>query len=977
MKSSDILAQMADLRYEPTRLQGYLMGLVEDVFDGEVLLTDPGLPFPFLMESSVILTAAAIQRDEVLTSRQFPNMAKTDEDLYHHLTDADFSKMFGSAGEAWFYIYLSKEEVLASAVQVGQTRTRKLTIPRHTSITTNGLVFTMQYPINFIVKAHGGIDVVYDASIPSPLQTLKGNRVEVDTVWLKMVTPGQKPVEFMRLKVKLKQMKLTSYIAALTQSTSLKKVYELSDNYLYTRAFYMRSDGKWEPMQTTHSQQVFDALKPTLLLKVIGNELTVELPYVYYLSGAVTRNIRIDVYTTKGEINMNLGNLDAKAFTADYLDLDNDDAGIYAAPLEVMSTIAIMSTDTASGGTSAPTFAERRDRMLNNATGPQVIPISNAQMDTTLADLGFNAQMYMDDVSIRTYLASKAMPNNVGGQASTGIDTAVMTMKTTLEQIAGLETVIVNGDRYTITPKTMYRNMDGVLTILNDTQRKALELMSGEQLVNGISGKNFLFTPLHYVLDATENRFVVRPYYLADPSFDLTSYSASNDTLGLTISSSNVRSIKQTDAGYVIQIVTDSNDVWKALDDEQCHVQLAYMPKFESNFAYLKGTLLGKTATNERIYEFVIGTNWDIDEQHQLTTRSFQMFDDTPRNFKLDLDVDLHLLWSVSDYTVIGSESSDVDSFIGRFQLPYEVIGVYHENIGLKFGDELTGLWAMSRGMVGDRKPLVYDEDVPARYPSTVYEIDPATGRPKVITDTNGNRALVTKFAKGELEKNEDGTQRMRYFKGEAQMDEYGNVIYEGERNLLRWWDVCLFDAVYRYSTDVLDVAYLRTVPAILVEWINDLLAPIRSSVLDRTLLYYQPLNSLKHIDVLVEDGEDRVIYAAQDLKIDYYVSKQVYEDSGLRSSLQASAIAAVIKGLDKVVVSRNGLETDIKGTAGADVISVRVSGLGGLENDFNVITIKDESARMSVAKSLGIRPDNTISVVDSIKVNFLRHTES
>jgi predicted nucleic acid-binding protein len=330
----------------------------------------------------------------------------------------------------------------------------------------------------------------------------------------------------------------------------------------------------------------------------------------------------------------------------------------------------------------------------------------------------------------------------------------------------------------------------------------------------------------------------------------------------------------------------------------------------------------------------------------------------------------------VSDYDVTGAESSDVDSFLGRFQLPYEVIGVYHEKIGLKFGDELTGLWAGSRGMVGDRKPLVHAANVPATYPSTVYEIDPDTQRPKVVT-VDGKRQLVVLHAKGEVEKNPDGSTRMRFFKGEARMDEYGNVIYEGERNLIRWWDVCLFDAVYRYSSDINDVKYLRTVPAILVEWINDLLAPIRTSVLDRTLLFYQPLNSLKHIDVLVEDGEDRVIYAAQDLRIDYYVSKQVYEDSGLRQSLTDSAIAAVIKGLDKVVVSRNGLETDIKANAGADVISIRVAGLGGIENDFNVITIKDESARMSVAKTLSMRPDNTISVIDSIKVNFLRHTES
>lgn len=973
-KSSDILDQMAELRYEPTRLQGYLAGLIEDVFDGETLLVDPSLPLPYLLETSVLLTTAAIQRDEVLTQRQFPNMAKTDEDLYHHLTDADLTRMFGSAGGGWFYIYLSKDEVLANAVQIGETTTRKLSIPRHTAITVNNLTFTMQYPINIIVKSHGGIDTVYDASHVSPLQALQGNRVESEEIELDLVSQQQGRMKFLRLRVYLKQMTLTTNMAALNSATTLKKVYEFPDNYLYTRAFYQRTDGVWEPMLTTHSQQVFDPIKPTLLLKVIGNQLTVELPYVYFLNKVVTRNVRVDIYTTKGEINMAMGDFSPNMFQAEYRDLDNDDNGIYSAPLQVMSSIAIMSDDTASGGTATPTFIERRDRMLNNAIGEQVIPISNAQMNTTLDDMGFTSSMYLDDVSIRTYLASRSMPDNVDGLASTGIDTAVMTMKSSLDAIAGLETVYANGDRYTISPKTLYRNVDGVLTILNDAQRKAIDLMSGEALVNGISGKNFLFTPLHYVLDATEDRFVVRPYYLANPTYDISSYSASNDTLGLTITSSNVRSIRQTEEGYIIQIQTYSNDAWKALTDDQCHVQLAYMPPYESNYAYIKGVQIGKTSDGERIYQFTIGTRWDIDADHRLVTRSFQMFDDTPRNFLLDLNMDLMLIWSVSDYSVFGMKDSDVDAVLGRFQLPYVVKGAYQESIRIKLGDELSGLWAMSRGVVGDRKPLVYDKDVPYTYPSTVYEIDPATNLPKVVKDANGKPSLVEKFQKGEVEM-VNGKPRIRYYKGEAQMDEYGNVIYESGRYVMRWWDLCLFDAVYRYSTDVKDVKYLRTVPNVLVEWINDLLGPLRSGLLlDRTLLYFQPLNTLKHIDVVVEDGDDRVIYAAQDLKIDYYVTKQVYEDTALRKALEESAIKAVLEALKKTVVTKVGIEGSIKALAGDDVITVVLTGLGGLENNFNVITIKDDANRMSIAKSPILRPDNTISVADSIKVNFIRH---
>lgn len=74
MDSNEILNMMSELRYEPTRLQGYLIGLVEDAFDGNTLVTDPSLPFPFLLESAVIMTTGAIQRDEILSTRQYPNM---------------------------------------------------------------------------------------------------------------------------------------------------------------------------------------------------------------------------------------------------------------------------------------------------------------------------------------------------------------------------------------------------------------------------------------------------------------------------------------------------------------------------------------------------------------------------------------------------------------------------------------------------------------------------------------------------------------------------------------------------------------------------------------------------------------------------------------------------------------------------------------------------------------------------------------
>lgn len=974
ISSDDILAQMGELQYEPTRIQGMIMDNIDEVSDGGQLMVDPSLPFPHLMEMNVLLSCAGIQEDQILNRRQYSVMSQDSADLFYHLSDVDFEGMFASPGNGWFYIYIAKEEVLQKAVKVGDTTTRKLTLPKHSTVVVNNTMFTFQYPINIIVKAHGGIDVVYDGSHPSPLQSLMGNKVDWDTVKLAAVTDSQVSGEFLRLRIKLNQMILTSYTESLSNARILKKTVNLTDSFYYCRAFWKSSTGEWVEMKTTHSQQVFDPNDPTLLLQVIDNELTYELPYVYYSTSLVSRTLRVDVYTTKGPINMNLSGLDPTAFVGTWKDLDNDDNGIYAAPLANMNTISIFSDDTATGGAAAPTFEQRRKRVLENAVGDPVIPISDAQMGTALAELGFDDLMSIDLVTERVYLTTRPMPDNVDGRASTGIDAAVMTAKMTLEDLLAFSTVIDNGNRVTVTPKTLYRNLEGVLVLCTDAEREGIDRLVGEAKANRLSDGTYLWSPLHYVLEVANGEFLVRPYYMAQPTVNVASYSASNDTLGLTISSSQTRSIVQTDTGYTVQIVSSSNDVWKALADDQVHVQLCFSPTGESKLAVLNGTLIGKTPANERIYEFQIETNWDLDQTHQLTIKNFTMNDMTVRDFHTVLSSNWSLIWAVSNYDVNGMETSEIDQVMGKWALPDDAIGVYHELLETKLGDELTGLWARGRSMIGDQKYVTWGEDVPAVYLKNVYEIDPITGQPAII-DNDGRKELVIEHYKGDPILNMDGSPTIAHYATDAMLDEFGKPIPLGPRTVQRWWDMTLFDGVYRYVTNVDDKAYAVEAPNVMVDWINDLLAPIRQAVIERTKLYFQPRNTLKYVDVLVDDGDTKTIPAAQRLKIDYYVSKEVYEDSELRAALESSAIAQVVSYLNNLVVSTQALEDVIRSTAGTDIVSVEVSNLGGISNNFKVITLLDESARLCVAKQLTYDADGTYGVVDAIEVNFKRHS--
>lgn len=974
--SDEFLADMKAERYEPTRASVTMNAYVNRMFEGEDMILDPSLPYPYLGEVCVMTTYGAIQEDEMLDRRQYPVTAQAEADLYYHASDVDYEGNFSTPGGAWFNIYITVDEILKYAVQVGDTQTRRLVIPRYTQIAVNGLIFTAQYPINFIVKSHGAIEPVYDGSKPSPLQSLPSNKVDYEFVIYDVTDNNRGPVKFIKVRTYLKQMQLTSYKYSLVGSKVLLTTLALADEFYYARAFVNNALGEWSEIKTSHSQQVFDATDPTLLLKVVDKSLTIELPYVYYATNLVTHDIRIDVYTTAGPLNSPLNGLPASAFEAKWKDLDNDDSNIYIAPLSQMNTISIASTDIASGGANAPTFAERRARIMTNSGGAAVIPISNAQVGTALQELGFEASMTIDDVSQRTYLATRPMPENSAGQVTTGIDSAVVTYKSSITDLLGHKTVIDNGVRLTVTPKTLYRYIDGVLSIVADADLAKLQALKGDALVNAVSDGTYLYTPLHYVLDTSNNTFRSRPYFLSAPEVTQSSFVASNDTLGLTINGSNIRTVIQDEDGYLVQIKTSSNDVWKALRDDQVHVQLAFTPPGEKQMAYINGEQIA--VDGERVFQFRIATDWDLDvvnvDQHRLITTNFNMFEPVERPYPTALTNDFSLIWAVSDYTVAGFETTVVDQAMAKFLLPSDAIGVYHETIRLHLGDELSGLWSMARSMIGLRKYQTYQVDVYDFWRSNVYETDPVTKQP-IIVEVNGVKDLKVKFAKGSPKLTADGQKVVKHEKGSAVMDENGNPVLESERNVIRWWDLVLFDGVYRFASDVNDVSYRRNVPKILVEWVNDTLGPIRKATLDETDLFFQPRNTLKFVECLVDDSVKVTLHTAQFLKVDLYVSKEVYADNDLREAMEVATIQQIVNGLDNIEVARNVLETAITNSLGVDIIGVELSGLGGEVNDFNIVTLLDETARLCIAKTMSVQADGTYAVIDGIEVNFKRHS--
>lgn len=978
LKYSDLKQRILDQRNEPIGIVGLKIELLEEALESEsALIADPSQPLPFLIESGTVNLCAGIDSIEMLNQRNYPLMANNEAQLYNHLTDKDYRDMFANPGSMPFHIYVSEEEVLANAIPIPNTQTKKLTIGRHTSFQLNNVTFTLQYPIDFLVKSNGAIETVYNGRRPSNLLKLPGNKIP--SRMIRLVNQGGVggSIRCLRVPVTVQQMAMTPYFLEPDLSSILRATYNFQDKFFAVRAFHKKNVGTinedWVEMHTTHSEQVFNVAIPTVLLRVLENTVSVELPHVYVLSGMVRSTIRIEVYTTKGDLYESFEAVGSDEIKTIYNDYDNDDGGIYMAPMLRLSTVSVEATSIpVSGGRDAPTFEERRDRVMRNTVYDNVMPISDAQVESVLKDLGFDSTMNIDTLTWRTYLATREMPVNQKGFSTTGVDTAMMTMRASFEQLKEYDTIKDNGDQMTVLPDTLYQDVMGELKIVPDSRRLVIDQLTGETLIDVLQENIYLTSPLHYVLDPIRDTFVARPYFLTDPKINITSYVASNDGLEIYVTSSPTMDITYKDTGYLLRVVTDSNAAYRALSDSQVFVQIAFYPEGDGEMTYDNGRLVGKTDNGERIFEFDIGTDWIITEDHKLRTNNFTQPGNTPSNYEVGLDSAFSLVWGVTDYS--GSRS-EVDAALGYHLLPSTALGIYHEELLITLGHELTGLWARSRAYMSTRKYKVYEEDVYAVWEKNVYHLVPGTNTPELI-EVDGVKQLHKKYAKGTPKLDEvTGEPIIQHEKGSpVRID--GELVVESDRQTERWWEVALFDATYRYATRPGDVEYYQTIPRMLTTWINSVLGGVKD-LLERTELYFHPKNTLRYFDVLVDDTELTTIYGAQSFVVTLYVDSSVYRNTTLRSTLEASAITALVKARDSRRVTKLGLEDAIATTLGSDVISVTVEGLGTPDRPASVITIPDETNRLSIKKRASLEPDGTIAIRDAVEIVFKLHSET
>jgi hypothetical protein len=958
-----VVANLQLYQYDPSRVQREIIAMARDAKNGQIPLVDPTNPVVLCMESVACSFSAFMDRSESDMRRLYSQMAQTEGELYLHMSDDDYIGRFATPSKIRAGLLIAEDELLNRMVEDPATKSRKVVIPRNTFFTVSGYIFSLQYPIVISQLQHEGLRVVYDVSQPSPLLTLSSNLVDTELV---QDSGGQR---YVRLEFDVDQFSIETKQDDVMRGKEFSLNIPFTQQYYYARVYVEAATG-WQEIRTTYTDQVYDPTVVTAVLSVKGNVLNTKIPQVYTNTILASKKVRVDLYQTVGELNLDVSDYLADQFGITWMNYNKSDDTVFTAPMANFQQLIPFLSGTSRGGSGALPFTTLRERVMRNSAGGAIeYPISQVQIETKLEQSGYGVVLEVDNITERVFLATKAMPTPTDERLLTAAASGIETVAIDLDKIVLLDSVINNGSSVTITPETLYRQDNGITSAVSTGELAAVLAMAPEKRALSVSGNNWRYTPFHYVLDTSGDEFDLRAYHLDAPVAVSKTFVGENATTLLQVSTAKY-GIFRTAEGYTLQIVTTSSEAFRQLANEDVFVQLAYIPAGEKDRAYLAGSFEGLDENGERIYSFDLGTNFNVTSKNLLQLKRFLMYNNEPRITHTDLTNSFDLLYSVASPMQTQWKANTIDAALGRAYLPLSIAGVTQESIKIKFGDALKTLWTKSRSYATGEPYQKHIVDVPMYYENDVYKLD-ETGSP-ISFDEQGQVVLELLHARGTPVVDGQGAPVYRHRKGDIVLDADGKPVVSGSRSVRRMIDVFLIDGTYWFADDLSTVNYRKELTKKVVGWLVDELAEVSKKVLDKTRIYFYPKTTMGMIDVLVGDNVTRSIEAAQSFVVFLQVSDTVYRDEALRKQLETTTIKTMSELMASSSISDSAITKALDAQYGNEVLSHRHSGLGGAAN-LSSFKILNEANRCSLRKRLVALPDGSLVTQEAVSVEFER----
>lgn len=969
-KLENALKDALNYIYSPDSLTDIGLDLLQDMSNPDLAfdLADPSDPVVSTIEASALLAHAAVNHDWWCMTKVYPRLATTMTDLYRHMSDKQYVDLFDQPASTKMLLLINKEEIVKHAVPPQTNAMRRIVLPRESNIEVDGYRFTMQYPIEIRVLPSGGIRIVQSSSIKSPVRMLETNNID----WYEMNREVDgKPYTCIAIEIPVMQYAIRSFTTPVIQGTSFTQSLKYDDKFFFARV-WMRNKKDWVELKVTHSQINVDLHDPTAVLTVDNGSLKVHIPDVYVRTGLVTGELRVDIYTTKGVIHTDFSSYNSDAFKLALKDLNGEVDSSLTAAFDRLTFKQVYSQFKVSGGRAALGFEELRRRVIDNSVGPRLIPISEDQLETTLNDMGYTVDRSIDYVSDLIFHASRELLASNVKDLTTPCGTTNGIIRTKVSELVKSPAVFDNGNRITIGPRTLFEDQFGTYIIHDKTVDDVLA-MPAQMRVGYINQHRLFYSPFYYVMDTNSEIFETRPYDLDSPIISRKEFIDTNIGLELDIGIGDCELVR-TPNGYRLRIITRSSDQVKSLADSQLEVQLCFKTRTSDSWSRLNGKLVGLFGKDkpERVYEFNIDTNMDLDKNHDLIVKNFNVNGNVIVDQAMRLECPWNVVFGVNGYTTPNYKPSDIDKVIHPGTDTTK--GVTHEVLHVVLGDHLAKLWANCRSDTGGREYLTHDTDVYARYEKREYlKVDGV-----FVTEVgeDGNKHLVIKHEVGDIVYEEDGTTPVIQFAaGSAVLDNEGKPIVKNERTIIRRLELFLLDGRYSVCDSPAIKQYIKDVKDDLRKALLFDLEFIDRSKHSQTEIYIYPRNNMGKVWARYADNTKNLISSELRFLFDLSVDESTRTDPILTAKIKETIHTTIIEQLKDPTVSVSKMLESIRSKISDFIVDIEMESWGE-KKDQKVYSLINPKDQLTMGKVAYVTPEGYVALRDDLRVSWGRLDE-
>ena len=947
-KSLDIHKELANLelyKYHPNGILNVSLNRLQDMLDGKVVLSDPSNPFTYLLETSCLNTAFAVQEFAVLTRKLYPRLANTDKDLYLHMSDKDYLGRFCEPSWAKVSFNILFNDFKSKARFDPVLKEYVLKLPRHLKVVVGIYSYMLTSAIVIRQTANDVVDVRFENQDFNNIFAVETNHINHA-----LVKTNQSET-YLVFELKLPEVDIEVFEFAVDTSAPFhgSVAYKNTRQFYYLRAFYYQNSA-WKEMLVTHTNEVYDINTPTCMIQVLpgSSEVHYQIPAIYFNTKQISRRVRILAYTSLGDVSVNFADYKFSDFESMYADIfPEEELDVYTTPLELIPKV-IYATEQIKKGKNGKSFEQLKHDVIHNSIGDRNLPITQKQLTFSNAQTGFRTIKDEDTISSRVYKLEAPIPSPATRYPITKTNLDIIEIASSVYDLREGNAVKFHSEHITVLPEgTLFELREGILTLLSPQEAENVKNLSGISLTQELNQRTYLYLYYHYVLSTGGNTVKLLAYDLQDPVVSTINFKEFNATarIGLNTTQAN---LYKSHKGYTLDVLGNLKKYTDTISEGNVIPYLVYKDSAGALF-YLASTFHTKL-NGQPVYRFELLSSYHIDDQNDIHFTNFVDSNGQVITLHIPLSARLHLLY-VSDTIPTTYESSSIDAWLVGSVMGYNHCAVALEDIVLRFGKHLDRLYTRAHSSAASYDYERYEADVVLRYKQTVY---------------NQDNEIIHQV--GDIVYDETGAAVIEHRRGDVVLDPMGQNKRVDPLTLVHYLNFMLGDYRAKIATDESTKLYHQSVRRHFTDVCLGAAESVQQELLDNSEAYVVVPKTVGYITVQTGTAQ-RSIASMQSFSVDVYVRYDIYNNALVRESMSYTIVKTVDEYLyDNTVLKKTQLLNLLYAQLKEFVESVSISQFTELNAEY--IQLLDTNSRVSLKKTLSVQASG-YQLQEDIKVNF------